>query len=200
MSRKPEQIAAFFRNAAKRDLFASVFVFLVAQLESFMVSICRLVLRHDSRRLKTRVPGIDHINKIETAEIIESASRDDLIERLIEREMQAVSYSRPAAFFVYLERVIGITLREDLRDSWTEMKATRDVIVHNSGIVNATYLEKSGAKGRGALGTLIPFDEAYFEQCVATIKSIVGCSEASVRKSLKPKSQPDGAISPAECD
>lgn len=187
VSRRPEQVTAFLHNAAQRDLLASIFVFLVAQVEAFMVSVCKLVLRYDNRRLKTRIPGIDHISKIDTSEIIDAASRDELIERVIEREMQAVFYSRPAAYFVYLERVIGTTCKEDLRNEWIEIKATRDIIVHNLSIVNDTYLQKSGGKARTTLGTVIPFDKSYFECSIATMKSIVGRSEVSVRKSLKSK-------------
>ena len=185
--RSPEQVTAFLHNAAQRDLFASVFVFLVAQVEAFMVSVCTLVLRYDSRRLKMRIPGINHTSKIDTSEIIDATSRDELIDRLIEGEMQAAFYSRPETYFIYLERVIGITCEEELRNEWIEIKETRDIIVHNVSIVNDTYLHKSGGNARATLGTVIPFDKSYFERSIATMKSIAGRSEVSVRKSVKSK-------------
>jgi hypothetical protein len=186
--RKPEQIAALLQRATSRDLFASIFVFLVAHVEDFFISICKIVLHHDNRRIKTRVQGIDHITKIEISEIIEARSREKIIEALIEREMQAVFHSRPAAYFTYLERVIGISLDEKSKDSWNEIKATRDIIVHNSGIVNGTYLDNARSKARGTLGDVVPLDRAYFEDSVATMKSLVGKAESSVRKSLRPGS------------
>ncbi len=187
VTRKPDQIVGFLHNAAHRDLFASVFVFLVAQVEAFFVALCRSVLRFDNRRLKTRIPGIDHVTKLETNDIIDAASHDAVIETLIDREMQAVFYSRPAAYFVYLERVIGITLDPNLKAEWIEIKATRDIIVHNSGIVNQTYIQKAGSAARGTNGDIIPFDHKYFERTISAMKSTIGKAESSVRKSVTPK-------------
>jgi hypothetical protein len=183
--RRPEQIAAFLESATKRDLFASVFVFLVARVEAFFVSVCGMVLRYDNRRLKTSVKGIDHISKIEIGEIIEARSREKLIDVVIDRELQAVFYARPAAYFEYLERVIGISLDQQSSQAWIEMKATRDLIVHNSGLVNQIYLDKAGSKARATLNSVVPLDRVYFEQSVATMKSLVGKAETSICRALK---------------
>ena len=54
-----------------------------------------------------------------------------------------------------------------------EIKATRDVLVHNAGIVNETYLRKVRGKSRGQLGELIPLDKTYLDDSVTSMKRLI---------------------------
>ncbi len=38
--------------------------------------------------------------------------------------------------------------------------ATRDLVVHNSGVTNELYLQKAGKKARGALGARLTVDKS----------------------------------------
>jgi hypothetical protein len=46
-----------------------------------------------------------------------------------------------------------------------EMTAARDLIIHNSGIVNKTYLDKAGTKARYAVGDQLVIERPYFDYC-----------------------------------
>jgi len=47
------------------------------------------------------------------------------------------------------------------------------LIIHNSGIVNKTYLDKAGTKARYAAGDKVVIDRPYFDECWALAKKLV---------------------------
>ena len=62
---------------------------------------------------------------------------------------------------------------EDEIDRIAEMKAARDLLIHNSGVVNKTYLEKAGPKARYAAGEKVVIDRQYFDDCWLLAKQLV---------------------------
>lgn len=52
------------------------------------------------------------------------------------------------------------------------MKATRDLLVHNDGVINAIYLEKAGELARGQNGEVVPISSEYFESSVRDMKNM----------------------------
>ncbi|MDP2181202.1 MAG: hypothetical protein Q8K99_01355 [Actinomycetota bacterium] len=50
-----------------------------------------------------------------------------------------------------------------------EVKCTRDVVVHNGGIVDDRYLAKAGSRSRGEEGKHVPLDDAYIEDSMDAI-------------------------------
>jgi len=83
-----------------------------------------------------------------------------------------------------MEKVLSIKIDETLWDNWFESKATRDLIVHNSGIINKIYLEKAGTVARGKSGEKIVIDKKYFESTCVLIKSLVGKIETQAKKMI----------------
>ena len=83
-----------------------------------------------------------------------------------------VFYAEPKDYLSYFESITGVVIPETLFLSFVETKATRDLIIHNSGKVNDLYLRKSGKSARGKPGTIIPLNEDYFGNCISVMKSI----------------------------
>ncbi|HJR09002.1 MAG TPA: hypothetical protein VJ842_17215 [Pyrinomonadaceae bacterium] len=54
------------------------------------------------------------------------------------------------------------------------MKATRDLLIHNSGVINDVYLSKVEAKKRGERGERILINAGYFDHCISTLKRLSG--------------------------
>lgn len=50
---------------------------------------------------------------------------------------------------------------DDEVDALAELKATRDVLEHNAGVANDTYVRKAGKKARYAAGEYVEIDDAY---------------------------------------
>jgi|688.fasta_scaffold85475_4 hypothetical protein len=172
--REPAAVEQIIRNAVGARIYHSVFVYLVAQVEACLNDLLREVLRFDPRRLKCRVKGIDHTQKIEVGLVINSASIEDAVAQIIDMELASVFYAGPKAQLAYLEKVLGVSLDDQLKIGWREIKATRDILVHNSGIINAIYIAKAEAAARGATGENLIVDKLYFEQSAVIMKTLIG--------------------------
>jgi len=172
--RSKEQVSKIIANARDSELFDSVFSYLVAQGEAFFQDILFQTLLFDDKKLKTRVPGVDHIKTVTVNEIIDRRTRKELIESLIEKELISLFYAKPSAQFEYIEKVVDVVLDDSLKRKWLEIKATRDLIVHNSGMVNKLYLKKAGVEARASEGDKILVDKEYLESSMATMKSLIG--------------------------
>ena len=50
--RDPDKVRQIISDAAARDLYAAVLVYVVAQIEAFLNDVVSVILRYDTRRLK----------------------------------------------------------------------------------------------------------------------------------------------------
>lgn len=67
-------------------------------------------------------------------------------------------------------------------EQFFEIKATRDLIVHNSLLVNELYRKKAGALARGELGDRLKVKKDYFEACLSAMKKLSGTIEKRTRE------------------
>ena len=62
------------------------------------------------------------------------------------------------------------------------MKAARDCLEHNRGVVNRDYIEKAGIAPRFAEGGLVRIDEPYLMACFALLRGVVEAMAASTAR------------------
>ena len=81
--------------------------------------------------------------------ITDNPDRESILRAVVERELDRLKYRRLAAWFEYLEKraQLGVPTKEQI-ERLAEIKASRDILVHNRGIINQTYISKSGTKTR----------------------------------------------------
>lgn len=79
---------------------------------------------------------------------------------------------------------------EDEIERFAEMKAARDLLIHNSGIVNKTYLDKAGPKARYTAGDQVMIDRPYFNDCWALAKKLVDDIAAAAKRRLSKPARP----------
>lgn len=187
VGRSAEDLKQIASRAVDREIFYAVFVYAVAQVEAFLNDVLTLLLRSDKRRLKTRIHGINHTKSIDVDELIDAANQDQLIDHLIKKELGQVFYAAPKFQFEYFQKVTGIELDEVLLRQWFEAKATRDIIVHNSGIANDTYLKKAGDLQRAGDGEQVPVNSQYFADTLKAMKSLVGKISSKIQSDLRGK-------------
>ncbi|RUO36105.1 hypothetical protein CWE13_09540 [Aliidiomarina shirensis] len=185
VNRTKEQVAKIVQNAKEHELHKSIFSYLVAQVEAFLNEVLSLALRFDEKKLKTRIQGVDHIKKIDVNEVIDRPSRSELIESLIEKELISLFYAAPTLQFQYMEIVLDIELEEDLKSSWIEIKASRDLLVHNSSLINRIYIKKAVDFARGSEGQKLIMDRNYMNESLANMKSLIGRISSRVQKNAK---------------
>ncbi len=116
--------------------------------------------------------------------IVDSPDRDSILRAVVDRELDRLKYRRVAAWFDYLEKRAHLgTPSAGQIERLTEMKASRDILVHNRGIVNSTYLSKAGTRARHAEGDRLEITGPYLRECWELIAEIVGeTSESAIAK------------------
>lgn len=186
--REKTDLVELLQSAESTEFNFSIHTYIVAQVEAYLSDLVRGVLNIDKRRLKTRVQGIDHVKKVDVSSIIDAESIDEITDELIDRELIAIFYASPEKQFEYLEKVIGVEIdskTEQLFKNWKEYKATRDLIVHNHGVVNDMYIKKAGSLARAELGNQIEVTSEYIDSLVAETKSLVGRISNSIQRDNK---------------
>jgi hypothetical protein len=185
IERSADDLRQIAEKAVAQEIYFSVFVYAVAQVEAFINDLLFELLHFDPRRLKTRVKGIDQTSKIDVAELIDCSSRKEMIDTVIQRDLVSLFYARPSLQMEYLQAVTGVKLDGDIVAQWMEIKATRDTIVHNRGVSNAIYVRKAGALARAKAGDSLSMTDEYFEGSLALMKSLVGKITSPVQRDLK---------------
>ena len=122
------------------------------------------------------------ISKIEV--IYHPKSKEELIHGVIEERLASVFYASPQKQLEYLDKAIGIKVPVDEWENWIEIKARRDLWVHNGGVINQIYLDKAKTKATGVVGTEATITQIYFRDSIAKMKRFVGCIDTEIRKML----------------
>jgi hypothetical protein len=69
---------------------------------------------------------------------------------------------RPAEYLEYLGHIIESQLLASVIDPFSELCATRDLIVHAQGKISEEYIAKAGSLSRGTIGDVLVMDRKYF--------------------------------------
>nr|WP_299214210.1 hypothetical protein [uncultured Allomuricauda sp.] len=187
VKRKPEDLKKILDSAVNTDLYQSTFIYVVAQFEAFLSDIISLCLKYDQRKLRMNVSGGASNKKVDISEVLDCKNQESIIDLIIDKQLGDLFYAGPKKQREYIEKVLNIELEEEQWLNWFEYKASRDLLVHNSGKINPIYLEKSSDKARGELNDKLKLDKKYFEKSLSVIKSMIGRIDSGIRKSVKEK-------------
>ena len=92
---------------------------------------------------------------------------------LIERIVRDLTYERPEKWFRYIDSRLNLGYPDTLqRARLSEMKAARDCLEHNRGVINQDYLNKAGTAARYAVGDLVQIDEPYLMECFTLLRDV----------------------------
>ncbi|MCR9264129.1 MAG: hypothetical protein NXH86_08210 [Flavobacteriaceae bacterium] len=185
VKRKPEDLKKIIGLAVNTDLYQSTFIYIVAQFEAFLSDIISLCLKYDQRKLRMNVSGGASNKKVDISEVLNCKTQDNIIDLIIDKQLGDLFYAGPKKQREYIEKVLSVELEEAQWLNWFEYKATRDLLVHNSGKINSIYLEKTGEKARGKLNEKIELNKEYFDDALSNIKSMIGRIDKGIRKSVK---------------
>lgn len=188
-AQKPQELRLVTRRDPERlknrivdkDIFNSAFVIMVASVEDYFSKIIEYVLKTDNRRLKCTIPDVKMINTISVIDLIDN-SKDDLIDYIIAQRLNDLFYASPRKQLEYINKALGIDIEKDVWETWIEIKARRDIIIHNNGIVNEVYLGKTKNFTTYSLGQYALVDDIYFKNTVAQLKHMIGGIDREIRK------------------
>ena len=107
-------------------------------------------------------PGSLYRKQVELETVL-ALDRDAVLQGVIGRELNDVKYRRVADWFEYLRKLVkAAVVTDDEVAQLAEIKASRDILVHAQGVVNAVYVAKAGANSRYEAGDILELPEPYF--------------------------------------
>ncbi len=101
-------------------------------------------------------------------------------------ELDRLQYRRLDAWFDYLEKrtQLGVPTNTEI-ENFAEMKASRDILVHNRGIVNEMYSSKAGRYARCVVDEKLEIIEPYLIDCWQLITKVVSETSAAAIAKLE---------------
>jgi hypothetical protein len=157
------------RLAAKyTEQYLATFTFrqFVSTFEVFLFDVLHLTLRHNPWQFAAK--------RLEFEVVLKAKDRDQVMSEVILKQLNELKYEKLRDWFDCLNKAVKLPCpSDDEIDALAEIKATRDLLEHNSGVVNDTYLRKAGKKARFPAGALIEIDEPYHLDSWRIIKKVV---------------------------
>jgi len=129
---------------------------LVTITEVLLVTILRDILLEFPSKIPSK-------RKIDVELVLESISLDDAKNLIINSIINELNYKSPRDFAEEFEKYTGVKLLEQPAfHKYIELKATRDVYIHNSGVATSIYTNKAGTLSRVQIGEFLPVTVQYF--------------------------------------
>jgi len=178
------EVKQILELVARTGLYENTLVTNVSKFESYLFDTLKEVLKKFPNKLSITVQGIGNYKDIPLQLIMQSESIDSLMNEIISNRIIMVSYATPQNYLRYFQEITGCSTDKDEFADYIEIKATRDLIIHNSGIINETYKTKVGEKSRGTIGDKIAVDKTYFDHSIATMKRISGLIRKDTEKAF----------------
>jgi hypothetical protein len=198
-----QQLMTEYQFLAVKQLAINGVLHLVTVIEAMNEDLLRAVIAKYPKKL-----GADR--KISIGSVLECGSIEAIHTHAIDTLLNELAYKSPADFAEAIRKQMGINLMECTAfHRYIELKATRDIYIHNRGIASRTYIQKAGQHARVREGMFLPVDAQYFlesfEQCVQLTEwweeQFHGkwhSSEFETRKNVPEAPVQDGVASPTD--
>jgi len=148
-------------------LLEFTFQHIVSLSETFIFDLLRLLLIDDPEH---RISGK---KQFDMSTILSVPDRTSLVALIADRELNDLKYKRVTQWFERLNDIVSVSCpSEDEIGSYAEIKASRDILVHNAKVVNDTYVRKAGAKGRFQSGDQMEISGDYHRAAWLLVKKI----------------------------
>jgi len=190
---RKEQLLGKYQYLAFNQLSINALIQLVTLVDTMLSELVRLIVLAYPEKIsgKRTVP-------IHT--ILESTSIEEIQLRATDSLLNELSYKSPSEFSESMEKLISVNLLEcpDFH-KYLEVKATRDIYVHNQGIANDIYVRKAGSHVRCKSGMRIPVDIQYFLESYESCLSVADWLEKRLHQNwyssdYENRSKPQGQL------
>ena len=179
--RTDAELKEIYNHYTSKGLFEAFLVNSVSQFESFLADVLITFLNHYPLRVTETVQGVPACPNISPKELVAAPDKAQLVQRVFEDHVANIFRQRPILYMTYVAKLLSVKNDPSFAD-YFEVAATRDLVVHNNNVVNALYLEKSGAKARGSIGDKLSVDESYYYSALAKLKKVSGAIKRDVEK------------------
>jgi len=187
-----EDLLRRYQYLAFNQLSVNGVVQLVTTVEATLNDVVRATILKYPQKLGSK-------RSISMKDVLEAASMDEVHFRATDGLINELSYKSPTEFADAIKKIVPISLMEcPAYHKYVEIKATRDIFIHNRGIANDVYTRKSGTHARVNAGVALPAGTQYYleslESCLQMLEWLEKelhdhwhSSEFEERKNNKPE-------------
>lgn len=172
----PTELTPLIARYVSKELSEATFQQFISIFESYFFDFLRLWL--------TAYPQSLYGRTVDFRDIYDAPDKDAITLLVINKRLNEISYERPARWFEYLdERVkLGCPTADEI-ERFTEAKASRDVLIHNRGVVGKIYLAKAAKLARFKLDDRLDLPENYHRENWDQLRKIIAdMTQAAVAK------------------
>ena len=145
---------------------SATFQHFVSLFERFMFDFLRVWLTEHPHSLSGK--------ELRFQTVLDAANKGEIVAAVVQQKVLQLTYKRVADWFEYLEKIAQLRCpNQDQIERLAEIKASRDVVVHNNGIVNPIYVDKSMGRARFADGDNLELPEDYHRDSWQLLKQVV---------------------------
>lgn len=153
---RKDQLLSKYQYLAFHQLSVNALVQLVTIVETMLGDIVRAVVVRYPQKLGGK-------RTLPIQAVLESTSIEEIHLRATDAFLNELAYKSPAEFSESMQQLLSINLLEcPAFHRYMEIKATRDIFIHNRGVANDIYVRKSGSHVRVKSGMNLPADIQYF--------------------------------------
>lgn len=144
------------------------FVHCVSVFEWFFFDLLRALLKEIPERMGGK-------KQCDLSMILAAIDKNEIVDKVVDREINNIKYQSTKDWFEYLNNIIKIDFPDDESVLiLAEIKASRDIVIHNNHLVNKIYTQKSGKFSRYKEGDMLSVSEKeYVNNSAAFLKGIV---------------------------
>jgi hypothetical protein len=176
--RRDSDVGQIFIAQYERGIFETNIVSIVSRVEAFVQECMAVAVFNQPHKLTI----LGDKSGIPLDLFLEHSERTVLLRSYIALRCQALMFGKPKEYLAAAAKVLSITIKDSIISDFVEVKASRDIIIHNLGVINRMYLDKAGPKARGQLGGELIVDADYFEQVVMTAKLLSGAIQKATEE------------------
>ena len=179
--RRDEDIGLIFYAQHERGVFETNIVSMVSRLEAFIQECIAIA----ASAFPAKLSVLADKSGIPLDLFLEHEDREDVVGRFVALKCEGLMFSKPSEYLDKAAKVLSIELEPETVRAFVEIKASRDIIIHNSGLINKLYVEKAGDKSRGDPGEELVIDDAYFRHVIVTLKALAGAIQSKTEAVYK---------------
>jgi len=153
---RKEQLLSKYQFLAYHQLSVNALVQLVTIVETMLGDVLRAVVVRYPHKLGGK-------RNLSIQSVLESTSLEEVHLRATDTLLNELAYKSPAEFAESFQQLLSVNILEcPAFHRYMEVKASRDIFIHNRGIANDVYVRKAGSHARVKSGVGLPADIQYF--------------------------------------
>ncbi|MET1260044.1 hypothetical protein ABV409_11900 [Flagellimonas sp. DF-77] len=131
-----------------------------------LVTLMETLLNDILRKILIEYPSkIPNKRKIDVEKALNATSLEEIKLYIVDNILNDIAYKSPKDYADEFNTYVGVNLLENpIFHKYIELKATRDIHIHNNGIANEIYRAKSGVMARINTDAFLPVTVQYFLQ------------------------------------